>query len=138
MPSRLLRAARLIVPLLALTLLGLVACASDSGGADPGSDERSPFLLRIQSDASTDKWKIPAIKGRGQSVTDGSGGDLAITVVDVGDGTADIRVDPPVTPADDPGSEPRTDFTVANGDPAKFVSETGTTWTVSYEEISVE
>lgn len=124
---------RVIVAMVVL-VAGLAGC----GGAEPAErteSSHSSFRLRIETTASDVKTKLLAVKGQSETVDDGSG-ELTITVDKVEGESATISTSELMTPSDGSAS-PTDEFTVSKGTPVSFSSGDGT-WTVTFEELTVE
>ncbi len=120
---------------LSLLAVGLAACSrGGTVGAQSGKGGDTPFVLRVESSAGDEKVKIAGAAGRSATIPGPEG--LTITVRSVDGDRSEITTSLPMTAegADDPASE----FIVTPGEPVTLTSEGGTTYTVTYEEISVE
>lgn len=128
------RSLLLLAATLSLALLGLAGCG---GGTDP-EPISATFLLRIESPEAAVKVQLYADEGRSITVDDQDGAQLTFTVGEVGEESAEVAISEPVTPIDSDDDQPSTGFHVANGTPASFTTASGFTWTVTYEEITIE
>lgn len=121
---------------IALALLTLVVAGCGGSPAEPPTTTTGsyPFRLRIVPEGG-EKTKLLALEDRSATVTGPSGDEVTFTVVSVAEESATVSTSEPVTVED--GSE-SSELTVAKGEPATFESASGTSWTVTYEEMSVE
>lgn len=123
----------------AVAMMVLVAGLAGCGGAEPskgsGASDSAPFRVRIETASADVKIKLLAIEGQSTTVDDGSD-QLTFTVDKVEGESATISTSERMTPSKGSAS-PVDEFTVSNGTPVSF-SSGDETWTVTYEELTVE
>lgn len=126
------------------TVLGLLIVAAVTA-CDSESTAPDPFYVRIESGAATEPVKLIGQEGESITITDKYIDELTITVVKIDGDQVTISTSAPMAPEGASGginlNDPRAKFTLAKGEPVRFSTPTmdgGTTYTATYEAISVE
>lgn len=134
------RIALIPAALAALAVLALGACG---GEEEPTGPARSPFVLRIESTSSPDRVKLDGVVGR--SATAPGGDAPQVSIEDISGEQVTISTSEEMAPEGDGGGvdldDLRSTFTVARDQPVRFstpTTDSGTTYTVTYEVLSVE